>query len=388
MEKKSVLLLNSSFYPSIGGVENSLRSLAECLSEDGIDVFVVASDKGPNKSRLPREESIFGAKVIRYRYLPFFLHFLSSFLLLFKLKKKYNFDYIISRSHITTLIALILGLNNVKYIAPGVYRFQNKSLSDNFLDKIRYHLNTKLEEIVFRNIDAVYVFSDNMVSQIKKLNSDVDIIKISPGIDVKRFSNFKSTKEENEIVTNDSDILLLFLGRVEKVKQPCKAIECLTYLPSNYKLLFVGEGRELDSCKKLVKDLNLTERVIFRNFTDSPETYYSSADIFLMPSSYEPFGQVILEALASRLPIVAFDSVKTKVDTATNELLRTIDVENAFVLADKNTSLSLANACLSVRDLTDNDINKVNHELVKNWSWLDVFKRIEKLHSGNPVNRF
>lgn len=381
MRKKSVLLLNSSFYPSIGGVENSLRSLAESLNENDIDVFVVASDKGRNKIRLPKREVLFGAKVFRYKFFPFFLHFFSSFFLLFKIKNKYKFDLVISRSHVTTLIALFLGFNNLNYIAPGVYRFQNEGISDSFMDKIRFKLNRKLEEIVLRKINVVYVFSDNMASQIRKINTSIKVVKIPPGIDVKRFSNLKSSDIRKEIATVDSDILLLFLGRVEEVKQPNKAIECLKYLPPNYKLLFVGEGRELAFCKNLAKDLELTDRVSFRNFTDSPESYYLAADIFLMSSSYEPFGQVILEALASRLPIVAFDSLKTNVDTATNEISRIIGVEDAFAFAEENNSLSLANACLSVNKLTNEDVRRVNQKLIENWSWFSVFKNIERLHS-------
>jgi len=384
MKKKKVLLLNSSFYPSIGGVENSLRSLAECLKERGIDVFIVADNKAKKNGRKPpKSETVFGAKVFRYSYLPFFLHFFSSFFLLLNLKRNHNFDIVISRSHITTLIAMLLRFRNLKYIASGVYRFQKASSSHGFLNKIRFKLNKTLEWIVLNNLDRIYVFSENMVKQIKEVNNNANVIKISPGIDIKRFKKFDSSENRKEIGLQGGDILLLFLGRVESVKQPLKTIECLEYLPSNYKLLFVGNGSELNLCKEWVVNLNLTERVIFRGFTDSPEYYYSAADFFLMTSFYESFGQVLLEALASGLPIVAFDPEKTGVNTATKELANIINVDNAFKFASENTSSSLATACLAAHPLTTKDIIKINNELERHWSWFNVFESVDSQYSEN-----
>lgn len=377
MKKKKVLLINSSFYPVVGGVENSLRSLAESLSDAGADVFVVANDKGPGGKALSKEERLFGATVLRYKFLPFFLHSLSCLIFLYKLKKKVAFDTVISRSHITTLVGLFLGYNNINYIASGVYKFRNKSQNDGPLSKVRYLINNKLEALLFNRLERVYVFSESMISQVKSVNPKVDVVKVSPGIDIKRFSRVSLTDVRSKLGVEERETLLLFLGRVEAVKQPRKAIECLYYLPDNYKLLFVGDGSELQSCRELVSELDLKSRVIFQGFSDKPEDYYSASDYFLMSSSYESFGQVLLEALASGVPIIGFDPASSGVSTATRELAGIIDVDSAFTFANENTSKSLASACLEARRLTEPELYKIQTELTKNWSWLNVFEVVD-----------
>lgn len=376
MRKKKVLLMNSSFYPCVGGVENSLRGLAESLSSANIDVLVVASNKGPDNKVLPEKESLFGATILRYKFLPFFLHFFSCVIFLYKLKLKMDFDVVISRSHITTLIGVFLGYKNIKYIASGVYRFRNKTQEKGFLGRTRFVINSKLEEILFNKLNRVYVFSDSMVSQVKTVNKAVDVVKVSPGIDIQRFSRTQSESVRRELGVNEKDTLLLFLGRVETVKQPLKAIECLYFLPKEFKLLFVGSGNELGACFRRANELNLGSRIIFRGFSDVPEHYYSASDYFLMTSSYESFGQVLLEALASGVPIVGFDPETSGVRTATRELAQVINVDGAFTFASENTVESLALACLKAKRLHESEASKIKKELTKHWSWMKVFEDV------------
>ena len=57
----------------------------------------------------------------------------------------------------------------------------------------------------------------------------------------------------------------------------------------------------------LAQELGLADRVLFAGFIADPAPYYAHGDIFVLPSRWEGFGHVIVEAMACGLPVVAFD---------------------------------------------------------------------------------
>jgi len=110
----------------------------------------------------------------------------------------------------------------------------------------------------------------------------------------------------------DGKINILFVGRLEQRKglgyllNACAKIK--NSLP-NFRLIIVGPGTVLRlRYEKLVKDMGLTDNVVFVGFVPSDElpSYYRSADIFCAPATGgESFGIVLLEAMACGKPVVA-----------------------------------------------------------------------------------
>lgn len=83
-------------------------------------------------------------------------------------------------------------------------------------------------------------------------------------------------------------------------------IEAVSRLPFNdYKLMIVGKGPEEKALKELVKKLKIEDKIIFAGFHHDLGHFYSSADIFIMSSDYEGFGNVILEAMSFGLQIIS-----------------------------------------------------------------------------------
>ncbi len=101
----------------------------------------------------------------------------------------------------------------------------------------------------------------------------------------------------------ESDVLIIFVGSGFERKGLKFLIQSLEFLPSdNWQLLLMGKGnwsRYLPfASRKNQKKIHCQEPV------DDLEKYYAAADIFVLPSIYEPFGNANLEALASGLPVV------------------------------------------------------------------------------------
>jgi glycosyltransferase involved in cell wall biosynthesis len=73
------------------------------------------------------------------------------------------------------------------------------------------------------------------------------------------------------------------------------------------RLVLLGQGPETESLKSLAEELGLSERVKFAGFVDNPFKYMANADVFVLSSWYEGFGNVLIEAMATGCPVVSTD---------------------------------------------------------------------------------
>ena len=99
-------------------------------------------------------------------------------------------------------------------------------------------------------------------------------------------------------------LFLLTLSRLHPKKGIDTAIRALGHLP-NAHLCIAGEGPDRTKLEKLARELGLGERVHFFGWRNDRKALLESCDICLLPSRYEPFGNVIAEAWSMRRPIVA-----------------------------------------------------------------------------------
>lgn len=73
------------------------------------------------------------------------------------------------------------------------------------------------------------------------------------------------------------------------------------------RLMFVGDGAGRDALLSLALELGVADRVILAGFHPDPTPFYKTADLFVLSSDYEGFGNVIVEALACGTPVVSTD---------------------------------------------------------------------------------
>jgi glycosyltransferase involved in cell wall biosynthesis len=121
--------------------------------------------------------------------------------------------------------------------------------------------------------------------------------------------------------------VLLTLGRLHPAKAQDTLIEALALLPENTHLLIAGTGKLETRLKSLTADLNLNHRVHFLGLRRDVPRLMQMADIVVLPSRYEPLGNVILEAWQAGKPIVAAnsDGPRWLIEHGQNGLLFEID---------------------------------------------------------------
>ena len=73
------------------------------------------------------------------------------------------------------------------------------------------------------------------------------------------------------------------------------------------RLMFLGDGTGREDLLSLARDLDVADRVIFAGFHPDPTPFYKTADLFVLSSNNEGFGNVIVEALSCGTPVVSTD---------------------------------------------------------------------------------
>jgi glycosyltransferase involved in cell wall biosynthesis len=127
------------------------------------------------------------------------------------------------------------------------------------------------------------------------------LIELNNGIDTHIFTP-KPNSAQKEVKT------ILFVGNVLPVKRLDLLIQAMPLLGSaNVRLIVVGNGPEMSRCRHLVHQLRLESKVVFAGMQASKESmaaYYANASCVVVPSDYESFSLVAIEAMACGVPMV------------------------------------------------------------------------------------
>lgn len=79
-------------------------------------------------------------------------------------------------------------------------------------------------------------------------------------------------------------------------------------LPANTKLVIVGKGPLEADLKRLTAELGINDSVVFTGNVPNAKRYFKAFDVFALTSDHEPFGMVLLEAMAAEIPLICSNS--------------------------------------------------------------------------------
>jgi len=103
-------------------------------------------------------------------------------------------------------------------------------------------------------------------------------------------------------------------------------------LKNMIKLVILGEGKERKNLEELIEELNLKNQVLLFGKVDNPFIHMKYAKFFILSSRYEGFGNVLLEALACRTPVIA-----TNCETGPSEIIKNEENGLLVPVEDENT---------------------------------------------------
>jgi UDP-glucose:(heptosyl)LPS alpha-1,3-glucosyltransferase len=147
--------------------------------------------------------------------------------------------------------------------------------------------------------DEVHTFYGVRSERITAIPNGVDLQLFTPA----KKPEFRDVVRKGLGITADG-IVLIFVGHEFERKGLELAIEVLKEI-SNRKLYLLVAGGDKDAkYKEKCAKLGVDDRVKFIGYTKDICKYYAASDIFVLPASYEPFGLVVSEAMASGLPVI------------------------------------------------------------------------------------
>ena len=348
-----------------GGGEKWHLEIANHLKLSGHKVFIITRPE----SELSIRATTFGIDVFHVKLSN--LSFINPFLinrLVNEIRKRSVQTIVLNLSRDLKcggIASKIAGVKNIIF-----RRGSDRSVRNYFFNRFLYQ---KIITGILTNSNAT---KNSILSKGISLVAPKKIKVIYNGINIDEFKN----KKFNSLgLKNRGFLILAAMGRLA----PQKNFEFLIPVALNlkkrglaFKIIIAGSGPQENYLKSIVNENNLDKELIFLGFINNSKDLLMSADIFLLPSLWEGFGYVLIEASLSRLPIIAFDTssnseVVSKTSgflTPTNQVKPFCD-KIEYLFFNKKVRLNIGkNGEAHVR---------------KNFDSVSIFKKIEKYLIGD-----
>ena len=174
--------------------------------------------------------------------------------------------------------------------------YKEFATESNIFNHVFFDVKKRVEESVMSRSDVIIALTRSISNYLQK-NDFENISIIQNGVDVEKYAN-----------KGDEDFIL-FAGRLNKVKGIHYLIQAFSELSKDWgtDLLIIGSGPYESELKKLVTLKNIENRVHFIPIVgkDKLREYLSKCSVFVLPSLFETFGIVVIEAMASGKPVIA-----------------------------------------------------------------------------------
>ncbi len=188
---------------------------------------------------------------------------------------------------------------------------------------------TRIEQEIFAGADGIVATSpEEKIFMLKHYGTAQQLAIIPPGVNLRRFSPIKQEYARRKLGLATDKKIVVFAGKMEPRKGALTPIEALREIPRRWPAtyhqpelyLFSGDPRQKLRKEERERDIRHKVRDAITRYKledaihfmpgqpqDVLHEYYAAADVVVMPSYYEPFGMVAIEAMASGSPVVASD---------------------------------------------------------------------------------
>lgn len=296
--KKHIVQISSYYPPHLGGQENAVHDLAQQLANVGHQVHIIASAKGSSMHGKTREKGVFVHRLrgFVFGHAPIMPAF--PLTLLRQAHPKSVVHLHIGQAFTPEVVWLISKLRGFKYIAQLHIDFEPSGPAGILLPLYkRFVLGP-----VLRAASAVVVLNQKTLNTVRdSYGYKGNALIMNNGIDDAYFA----IKRPAAKAKPPQVLRLLFVGRLSKQKNIGTLLDAIKVTKRKVHLDIIGDGDESESVKQTIKAHGATNVVLHGRLTrEDVMKFYKTCDALIMPSLYEAQPLVLLEAMASGVPII------------------------------------------------------------------------------------
>lgn len=207
--------------------------------------------------------------------------------------------------------------------------------------------NTFLNRYLFRKVVTMVIANSEetrrtILLRNQNLISTERIKVIYNGIEL---DNYDEPVTDPVYRRQDGEVVIGNAGRLSEEKGQAYLLQLAKILKAKgykFKILIAGKGKLESRLQKMAKHLDVEHEVKFLGFVDNIRRFNHAIDIFVLTSLYEGFGYVLVEAMAERRPVVAFD-IRSSAEIVKNR-------ESGYLIQDFN----LQNMADKIEELINN----------------------------------
>lgn len=303
--------LTPYFYPVTGGMENHVLEITKRLAKK-YDITVLTSNIDRKGNLLTSTEKKFGLTIKRLKVKWKISEFASFFPSVFKEVRNYQLVHVHAYRHPHNFAPFFT--DSPCIITPHYPVYPFSSLKRKIFTTI---FDAFFGKIVFSRYKKIIALTEGeKIWLTKKFGIKVSKIEVIPnGISKEYLRKHNGDTFRKKIGISEAEFLILSVGRIHFSKGFQDLIKAFSMLPEKIKkqskLVIVGpDAGYLSTLKSLVNELKLNEKVIFTGKISErlKLSAYEACDLFVLPSYWEGFGIVLLEAMAKNKPVMARSS--------------------------------------------------------------------------------
>ena len=303
-----------------GGAETLVKDYALMLNKEQFDVTILCEDYKP-ESNVYRTLKKNGVKIVTMYEPSFFIHKVITRLFgkqhVAKLFKRVIKDLKpdIIHAHLELLEVLYYARNSLEGIELF---FTCHNPPEKLIGDERPKERDACRYLIDHNDLHIIALHEGMADEIKQMFKINEVSVIRNGIDLERFANVSISQKEKrkELGIPEDAYVVGQVSRFTYQKNPEFTVKVFSELlkkKENAYLLLIGRGKQETELRKQVQQLGIEDKVrILVSRDDIPELL-KAMDVFVLPSRFEGFGIVLVEAQAAGLPCVVSESVPSQV---------------------------------------------------------------------------
>ena len=285
-----VLLVNTVPLEA-NGISTFIINSAKVMSKKGLKVSISAPNVIDNKLRKELiQHNIFVIEIPNRMHNPIKYYL--------KLKRKMvegNYDIVHVNGNSTTMAIELLAAKQA-HVKLRIAHSHNTTTEHPLINKL---LRIPFEKNINGRL-ACNAAAGNWLFNSK----DFTIIK--NGVFLKRYIFDLKTRKcvRNRYKISDDEILIGHVGKFNFQKNQKFLLKILRDMDCRYKLMLIGDGPDLEKVKQQAKELGIMKKVTFTGKVNNVNEYLNAFDVFVLPSNFEGQPFVVIEALASGLPVI------------------------------------------------------------------------------------